>query len=302
MKKIENLLTIEELSNEQINHLIEKSIYFKNNKTIIPKLKKDIFIANLFFENSTRTHKSFEVAEKMLGFKSIEFQTETSSIQKGETLYDTVLTLGSINISGLVIRHPDKEYYKELLQSKNIKSKIINAGDGVGEHPTQSLLDLMTIYENFKTFKEIKVAICGDLKHSRVAHSNMKILKRLGAKVYFAGPKEWFENNYNDYGEYKTIDEIINKVDVLMLLRVQNERHTDRLNNSINYLEEFGLNISRYNRLKEGSIIMHPCPVNRNVEIESSLIESEKSKLLEQMTNGLYMRIAILYELFKDEF
>ncbi|AKX34376.1 aspartate carbamoyltransferase catalytic subunit [Spiroplasma litorale] len=301
MNTFNALLKIEHLSITEIESLIEQALKFKKNKNI-PKLKKDIFIANLFFENSTRTHKSFEIAQKKLGFNVINFESESSSIKKGETLYDTVLTLNCLNVDCFVIRHSDKEYYNELINSKNFTSKLINAGDGVGEHPTQSLLDLMTIYENFKTFKNLKIAICGDLKHSRVAHSNMKILNKLGAKIYFSGPKEWFEESYLEYGEYKNIDDLIHEVDVLMLLRVQNERHIDRLNNNINYLSEYGLNRDRYNSLKENAIILHPCPVNRNVEIESSLVESEKSKIFTQMNNGLYMRMAILYYMYKDDF
>ncbi|ASP28486.1 aspartate carbamoyltransferase catalytic subunit [Spiroplasma corruscae] len=301
MIKFNNLLTIESLSNEEIMYLIKKALNFKLNNEI-PKLKRETFIANIFFENSTRTHKSFEIAQKMLGFNSINLEVSRSSIQKGETLYDTVLSLDCLNVEAFIIRHPEKEYYNKILNSKNLRTKLINAGDGVGEHPTQSLLDLMTIYENFKTFKDIKVAICGDLKHSRVAHSNMKILKRLGAKIYFSGPLIWYEDYYKDYGEYKKIDDLINEVDVMMLLRVQNERHIEKFDKSDNYLIKYGLNNTRYKKLKKNSIIMHPCPVNRNVEIESCLIESSKSKLLAQMKNGLYMRIAILYELFKERF
>ncbi|QGS52051.1 aspartate carbamoyltransferase catalytic subunit [Spiroplasma tabanidicola] len=298
---MKHLLQIEDLSLDQISALINKALDLKKNKNI-KKINQKTIVANLFFESSTRTHKSFEIAEKKLNMEVINFNPQTSSVNKGETLYDTVLTMSCLEVDCLVIRHQQKEYYKELINSKNIKCSIINGGDGDGEHPTQSLLDLMTIYENFKTFKNLKIAILGDLKYSRVAHSNMKILKKLGAKIYFFGPKKWFENSYKDFGEYKNIDEFINDIDVMMLLRIQKERQTKEDQIEIDYLNEYGLNKKRYDQLKDNAIIMHPCPVNRDVEIDSDLVESKKSKILEQMNNGLYMRMAILQEVLKDKF
>lgn len=190
--QLKHLLTIEQLSNEQIMELINLAEKFKiaDQKGEHQKVKQQTFVANLFFETSTRTHKSFEVAEKKLGLETINLNAISSAVQKGESLYDTVLTMDAIGMDAVVIRHSQVEYYQELVASKTINLSIINGGDGSGEHPTQSLLDLMTIYEEFHHFEGLKVAIVGDLKHSRVARSNMKILKRLGADIYFAGPQE----------------------------------------------------------------------------------------------------------------
>ncbi|QBQ07788.1 aspartate carbamoyltransferase catalytic subunit [Spiroplasma gladiatoris] len=298
---MKHLLQIGDLNEEQILNLIKTALELKATKNIIGVKQKTI-VANLFFEDSTRTHKSFEIAQKKLNMDVINFNSQTSSINKGETLYDTVLTFSCLEVDCLVIRHQQKKYYEKLIESKNINCSIINGGDGEGEHPTQSLLDLMTIYENFKNFKNLKIAILGDLKYSRVAHSNMKILKSLGAKIYFFGPKKWYKSEYQIYGEYKNIDEIISQIDVLMLLRIQNERQSQEDKIEIDYLNKYGLNQKRYQQLNDKAIIMHPCPVNRDVEIESCLVESQKSKILDQMNNGLYMRMAILKEILKEKF
>ena len=197
---LKHLLTAESLSDQEVMGLIKRAQQFKQGA--IPQLADEqYFVANLFFENSTRTHKSFEVAEKKLGIDVIEFDAKTSSVSKGESLYDTVLTMSAIGVQACVIRHTEEEYYNQLIQSKTIRTSIINGGDGSGNHPTQCLLDLLTIYEEFGTFENLKIAICGDLTHSRVANSNMKMLRRLGATLYFCGPKDWYHQKYEAYGE-----------------------------------------------------------------------------------------------------
>ena len=172
--------------------------------------RTSIFCNKLVFENSTRTHKSFEVAEKKLGLEVIEFEASRSSVQKGETLYDTVLTMSAIGVDVAVIRHGKENYYDELIQSKTIQCSIINGGDGVDNTP-QCLLDLMTIYEEFGGFEGLKVAIVGDITHSRVAKSNMQLLNRLGAEIYFSGPEEWYDHQFDVYGQYVPLDEIVEK-------------------------------------------------------------------------------------------
>ncbi len=224
---LKHLVTMETLSNEEVLGLIERGIAFKNGRADFT-LDRQYFAANLFFESSTRTHKSFEVAEKKLGLDVIEFDAKTSSVNKGETLYDTILTMSALGVDICVIRHSEVDYYKELIDSRTIQTAIVNGGDGSGQHPSQCLLDLMTIYEEFGDFENLKVAIAGDITHSRVAKSNMQILKRLGAEIYFAGPKEWYSEEFDVYGKHVSIDEIIGEVDVLMLLRVQHERHDGR--------------------------------------------------------------------------
>ncbi|RIM81868.1 aspartate carbamoyltransferase catalytic subunit, partial [Staphylococcus arlettae] len=250
------------------------------------------YVANLFFENSTRTKSSFLVAEQQLGLKLIDFETSTSSIQKGESLYDTCKTLESIGVNLLIIRHFQNEYYEEL---KNINVPIINAGDGSGQHPTQSLLDLMTIYEEYSSFEGMNVLICGDIKNSRVAKSNYFSLKALGANVMFSSPEAWRDETLD--APYVDIDEVIDQIDIVMLLRVQHERHDNGDVNTFetnSYHEEYGLTQARYDQLQAHAIVMHPAPVNRGVEIDSNLVEASKSRIFRQMENGMYLRMAVI--------
>ncbi|CPW18549.1 Aspartate carbamoyltransferase [Mycobacteroides abscessus] len=291
---LKHLLTAEALTDREVMGLIRRAGEFKQGAKWHPE-ERQYFATNLFFENSTRTHKSFEVAEKKLGLEVIEFEASRSSVQKGETLYDTVLTMSAIGVDVAVIRHGKENYYDELIQSKTIQCSIINGGDGSGQHPTQCLLDLMTIYEEFGGFEGLKVAIVGDITHSRVAKSNMQLLNRLGAEIYFSGPEEWYDHQFDVYGQYVPLDEIVEKVDVMMLLRVQHERHDGKESFSKEgYHLEYGLTNERATRLQKHAIIMHPAPVNRDVELADELVESLQSRIVAQMSNGVFMRTAIL--------
>ncbi|UYY07200.1 aspartate carbamoyltransferase catalytic subunit [Enterococcus faecalis] len=291
---LKHLLTAEALTDREVMGLIRRAGEFKQGAKWHPE-ERQYFATNLFFENSTRTHKSFEVAEKKLGLEVIEFEASRSSVQKGETLYDTVLTMSAIGVDVAVIRHGKENYYDELIQSKTIQCSIINGGDGSGQHPTQCLLDLMTIYEEFGGFEGLKVAIVGDITHSRVAKSNMQLLNRLGAEIYFSGPEEWYDHQFDVYGQYVPLDEIVEKVDVMMLLRVQDERHDGKESFSKEgYHLEYGLTNERATRLQKHAIIMHPAPVNRDVELADELVESLQSRIVAQMSNGVFMRMAIL--------
>ncbi len=291
---LKHLLTAEALTDREVMGLIRRAGEFKQGAKWHP-VERQYFATNLFFENSTRTHKSFEVAEKKLGLEVIEFEASRSSVQKGETLYDTVLTMSAIGVDVAVIRHGKENYYDELIQSKTIQCSIINGGDGSGQHPTQCLLDLMTIYEEFGGFEGLKVAIVGDITHSRVAKSNMQLLNRLGAEIYFSGPEEWYDHQFDVYGQYVPLDEIVEKVDVMMLLRVQHERHDGKESFSKEgYHLEYGLTNERATRLQKHAIIMHPAPVNRDVELADELVESLQSRIVAQMSNGVFMRMAIL--------
>ncbi|HDV0816667.1 TPA: aspartate carbamoyltransferase catalytic subunit [Enterococcus faecalis] len=291
---LKHLLTAEALTDREVMGLIRRAGEFKQGVKWHPE-ERQYFATNLFFENSTRTHKSFEVAEKKLGLEVIEFEASRSSVQKGETLYDTVLTMSAIGVDVAVIRHGKENYYDELIQSKTIQCSIINGGDGSGQHPTQCLLDLMTIYEEFGGFEGLKVAIVGDITHSRVAKSNMQLLNRLGAEIYFSGPEEWYDHQFDVYGQYVPLDEIVEKVDVMMLLRVQHERHDGKESFSKEgYHLEYGLTNERATRLQKHAIIMHPAPVNRDVELADELVESLQSRIVAQMSNGVFMRMAIL--------
>ncbi len=200
---LKHLVTMETLSNEEVLGLIQRGIAFKKGEVAIQP-KRQYFASNLFFEDSTRTHKSFEMAELRLGMGMIDFDARTSSVNKGETLYDTILTMSALGVDVCVIRHSEVDYYKELVDSPTIQTAIVNGGDGSGQHPSQSLLDLMTIYEEFGSFEGLKIIIAGDITHSRVAKSNMQILKRLGAEIYFSGPSEWYSEEFDVYGQLST--------------------------------------------------------------------------------------------------
>ncbi|CAG9607482.1 aspartate carbamoyltransferase catalytic subunit [Pseudoneobacillus rhizosphaerae] len=286
-----HLLTSSDLSCNEILTILEDAKDFQDRKEWKPD--RQMFVANLFFEPSTRTKCSFEVAERKLGLSIIPFETNTSSVVKGETLYDTVKTLESIGVNAIVIRHEKESYYDELVGKINIP--IINGGDGCGHHPTQSLLDLFTIQQQFGTFKGLKVAIIGDIKHSRVARSNADTLIRLGAEVVFSGPENWFDKEVVKDCSYEPIDHAVATSDVVMLLRIQHERHGDDGTFTVeNYHHKYGLTVEREKNMKPTSIIMHPAPVNRNVEIADELVECEKSRIFKQMENGVYIRMAVL--------
>lgn len=285
------MLNVSSLSNEEILNILSQALEIANGKEF--KTKESIFVSNLFFENSTRTKISFEVAERKLGLNVIPFDISQSSVNKGESLYDTIKTLQSIGINLAVIRHPQNEYYNEL---KDIDISIINGGDGTGEHPSQTILDLMTIQQEFGSFENLKVAIVGDIKHSRVANSTSRALKKLGAEIYFSGPREWCnKNDLSQQGNFKELDQIISEIDVLMLLRIQHERHDNQKSFSVkNYLQQYGLTKEREQKMKKSAIIMHPAPINRGVEIDSDLVECSRSRIFKQMENSVFARMAIL--------
>lgn len=279
-----NLLSMNELQEEQIMALLERADRFRKGEAG----HVGGTVANLFFEPSTRTKLSFEMAEHRLGITSLPFETASSSVLKGETLYDTVKTLEAIGVDAVVIRHEEEAFYKEL---KGLKTAIINAGDGSGQHPTQSLLDLYTIRQEFGSFDGLHVTIVGDIAHSRVARSNAAALKKLGADVSFVCPLEWS-------GEFESTDDLdalIGETDVVMLLRVQHERHAvSALFGKEQYHESFGLTVERERRMKDSAIIMHPAPINRGVEIADCLVECDRSRIFRQMENGVYIRMAVL--------
>ena len=288
-----NMLKLDDFTNEEIMDFLYMAKEFKlGNRKVNYNGEK--IIANLFFEPSTRTHYSFDMAALKLGCKTIDFSAETSSLKKGETLYDTVKVFEVIGANALIIRHNEPEYYKQL---EKINIPIINGGDGSKDHPSQALLDLFTIQEEFGEFKGLTAVIVGDIAHSRVAHSNIRIMERLGMNVYTSGPKEYSEQNLH----FVELDEIIPKADILMFLRIQHERHEEN-NLKISkeeYNKKYGLNIERVKMMKEKSIIMHPAPFNRNIEITDEVIDCPKSRICNQMENGVYVRMAILNNFLK---
>ena len=282
---MKGLQRLKDLSTDKIQEIIDYAEKLKGGfKVSYPGRK----FATLFFENSTRTHYSFVTALMNLGIGVLDCNTQLSSVQKGETLYDTVRTFESLGVDGVIIRHEKDQYYKEL---EGINIPILNAGDGKADHPTQSLLDLMTIYEEYGHFKGLKCCIVGDISHSRVAHTNIEVMQRLGMEVYISGPEE-----FNDHcAPFIPFDEAIETMDVIMLLRVQFERHQEHMKMSVSeYHEKYGLTEERMNRMKDNAIIMHPAPINRGVEIASNCAECPKSRIYKQMTNGVYVRMAVI--------
>lgn len=282
-----DVLNLDNYTAREINEILDKAQAFKDGKQVNYEGKK--VIANLFFEPSTRTHYSFDMAALKLGCKTQNFNAGDSSLKKGESLYDTVKTFEMFGVDAVVIRHKENEYYKQLTGKLNIP--ILNAGDGTGNHPSQSLLDLLTIRQEFGKFEGLKIVIVGDIKYSRVAHTNIKIMKKLGMEVYTSGPEEYKEEGY----DYISLDEVIDKVDVVMLLRVQHERHTNQMQlTEAEYNKNYGLNEERVKKMKKQSIIMHPAPFNRNVEITDNIVECEKSRIFKQVENGVFVRMALI--------
>ncbi|WP_179395415.1 aspartate carbamoyltransferase catalytic subunit [Lacticaseibacillus absianus] len=292
--KLDHFVSADQVDPSLAMRLIARAAAFKAGAT--PTLPQPTYVANLFFENSTRTHTSFEMAERKLGMTVLPFEPKTSSVTKGETLSDTLRTLAAIGTQVAVIRHPQDDYYTPLI-AEDIPLHLVNAGDGAGQHPSQMMLDLMTIYEEFGHFDGLTVGIVGDLTHSRVAHSDMQLLTALGATVVFSGPQTWYTPEFEAYGAYVPLDDLIPQVDVLMLLRVQLERLSPaELTefDAASYHDRFGLTAARYAQMKPGAIIMHPAPANRDVELAGSLVTAPRSRIFTQMTNGVFMRMAML--------
>lgn len=300
-----HLLGLEGVSAEEITLILETAASFKEilSRPIpkVPTLRHQT-IVNLFFEPSTRTRISFELAEKRLSADSINFTTATSSVKKGETLKDTVRNIEAMKIDMVVVRHQSSG--TPLFLTKCIDAAIINAGDGMHEHPTQGLLDMMTMRERKGRLKGLKVAIVGDIAHSRVAGSNIYGLRTMGAEVMVCGPKTLIPRRINELGVEVSysVDDAIAWADVLNVLRIQLERQESGLFPSVReYHREFGITRERISRAKKDITIMHPGPINRGVELESDLADADCSVILEQVTNGVAVRMAVLYLLSGNE-
>lgn len=292
---VKHIFKITDLSTKEIMEILHDAKLFSVEKKDW-QFSRSTLVANLFFEPSTRTHYSFASAQHQLGCKVEHFQAESSSVKKGESLYDTVKTFACIGFNALVIRHREEEYFKQL---QKIQIPIINAGDGKGNHPTQCLLDLYTIYEEFQTLSNLKIAIIGDVYHSRVAHSFAQAMQLFQSQVVYSGPRELMDSLEN----YEDIETAISTSDVVMFLRVQRERHHNTtIATDDSYLQMYGLTKKRYELLKPNAIVMHPAPVNRGVEIDDCLVEAKKSRIFQQMENGVYVRKSVLKYVLGGEF
>ncbi|MCF8329297.1 MAG: aspartate carbamoyltransferase catalytic subunit [Crocinitomicaceae bacterium] len=296
---VDHLTGIRDLTHEDIQLIFKMADSFKEviNRPIkkVPSLR-DITIANLFFENSTRTRLSFELAEKRLSADIINFSASSSSVKKGETLIDTVNNILSMKVDMVVMRHPNPGAAQFL--SQRISAKVINAGDGTHEHPTQALLDAYSIRESLGDVAGKKVVIVGDILHSRVALSNIYCLQKLGAEVMVCGPTTLIPKYIGDLGIRisHNLKEALNWCDVANMLRIQLERQEIKYFPSLReYSMLFGLNKQLLDSLDKRILIMHPGPINRGVEITSEVADSDQSIILNQVENGVAIRMAIIY-------
>ena len=296
---VDHLLGIKDLQKEDIQLIFKTADGFKDvlNRPIkkVPSLR-DLTVANLFFENSTRTRLSFELAEKRLGADVINFSASSSSVKKGETLIDTVNNILAMKVDVLVMRHPNPG--AAMFLAKNVNARIVNAGDGAHEHPTQALLDAYSIRERLGKVEGVKVLIVGDILHSRVAISNIYALNKLGAEVKVCGPRTLIPKYVESLGvevEYD-LKKGLEWCDVANMLRIQLERQDNKYFPSLReYSMMYGLDMELLNSLSHKIVIMHPGPINRGVEITSEIADSEHAIILDQVENGVAIRMAVLY-------
>jgi len=295
----EHLLGIKYLTKDDISLIFKTADNFKKiiNQPIkkVPSLR-DITVANLFFENSTRTRLSFELAEKRLSADIVNFSSSSSSVKKGETLIDTVNNIIAMKVDMVVIRHPNPG--ASVFLSRNIEAKIINAGDGTHEHPTQALLDAYSIREKYGKVKGKKIVIIGDILHSRVALSNIYCLQKLGVEVCVCGPSTLIPKYIDSLGvrHISSLQEALDWCDVANVLRIQLERQDVKFFPSLReYAMVFGINKRILNDLNKEIIIMHPGPINRGVELTSDVADSGQAIILDQVENGVAIRMAVLY-------
>ncbi|MDC0378218.1 MAG: aspartate carbamoyltransferase catalytic subunit [Flavobacteriaceae bacterium] len=296
---VNNLLGIKYLNKEDLNLIFKTSDNFKEviNRKIkkVPSLR-DVTIANLFFENSTRTKLSFELAQKRLSADVVNFSSSGSSISKGETLVDTVNNILSMKVDMIVMRHPSPG--ASVFLSKNVKSCIINAGDGTHEHPTQALLDAYSLIEKIGDLKNKNILIVGDIMHSRVALSNIFAYQKLGANVTVCGPKSLIPKNIESLNVRVETDfrKALKNSDAVNMLRIQNERMSESYFPSIReYVQQYGLTMPLISSINKEIIVMHPGPINRGVEITSEVADSDQAIILDQVENGVAIRMAVMY-------
>jgi len=303
-KKI-HLVETADLTKKEIEHILDESKkYITFNKKKIKKINvlEGRTIFNLFFEDSTRTRTSFEVAAKRLGADLINVVVKDSSINKGETLLDTMTTINSMNPDVLIVRHPEEGISKKI--SETVDASVINAGDASHEHPTQALLDALTIKNKFENFSKLKIAICGDILHSRVARSNIIILSKLGAKINVIGPKEWLPKSLNKLpvNVYTEMKNGLQNCDIVMMLRIQKERIVGKIMpNQKTYFKKYGLDYNKLKYAKKNAFVMHPGPMNRGIEIDSKLADDvTRSLIQEQVAMGVAVRMACLDLIIKN--
>jgi aspartate carbamoyltransferase catalytic subunit len=292
---IKHFLSLSSFSTHELQALIDRANYFylhQNQPDKIYHLLKHKIFANVFYEPSTRTRCSFEIAAKRLGADVVNFVPENSSVKKGETVYDTLKTLDSLGVDGIVFRHSDDHYLDSI--QKSFSLPFLNAGAGKHEHPTQGLLDLLTLQQEFGKLAGLKIAICGDIKHSRVAGSMMVAAEKFGFEIFLCGPDNLLPESPRKSVTLAKFDDILPVVDAVMMLRIQLERHESLELDGKSYNKQFGLNAERVKRMKKEAIILHPGPFNRGIEIDDEIVEHNQSRIFKQMGNGVFARMAIL--------
>jgi len=294
-----DLLGLDELSAEEIVHVLDTAETFKEVSTRsikkVPALRGKV-VALLFFEDSTRTRMSFELAASRLSADTILFTAKGSSVAKGETTLDTVRNIEAMGVDVFVVRHSQPGAPHML--ARQVLGSIVNAGDGPHEHPTQALLDIFTIRQRLGRLRGLKVAIVGDIAHSRVARSNILGLRKLGAEVVVVGPPTMVPSAIRPMGceVSDSLDDVLGEVDVINMLRIQFERFSSNLFPSVReYHKEYGLNAERLRRCRRDVLVMHPGPINRGIEMTAEVADGPNSCILQQVTNGLAVRMAVLY-------
>lgn len=299
---IKHFLSLASLTTPEITSLLDRSQFFSQNHQQPDKihhLLQHKIVANAFYEPSTRTRCSFEMAAKRLGAEVINFSPENSSVKKGETIYDTLKSLESIGVDSIILRHADDQVFDEL--KDKITLPLINAGAGKHEHPSQGLLDLLTLRQEFKRLEGLKIAVCGDVKHSRVAGSLMVAAEKFGMEIMLCGPSELLPTTKNSYVREVDFEQALPQADAVMMLRIQLERHETLELNPISYHSQYGLNAERLKKMKTKAIVMHPGPFNRGVEISDDVVEHGQSRIFKQMSNGVFARMAILEWIMKGQ-
>jgi aspartate carbamoyltransferase catalytic subunit len=292
---IKHFLSLSSFSQSDLLSLIHRAQFFFQNQhrpENIQHLLQHRIFANVFYEPSTRTRCSFEIAAKRLGADIVNFVPENSSVKKGETVYDTLKSLESLGVDGLVFRHADDHIVEQM--QPYLKLPLINAGAGKFEHPSQGLLDLLTLFQEFGKLDGLKIAVCGDIKHSRVAGSLIVAAKIFGMKIFLCGPEALIPDIADQHVQAADFDTILPEVDAVMMLRIQLERHDHLELDPLSYHHQFGMNHRRQMSMKKHAIILHPGPFNRGVEISDDMVEHSQSRIFKQMNNGVAARMAIL--------
>ena len=292
---IKHFLSLSSFPQSDLFSLIQRAQFFFENQhrpEQVHHLLKHRIIANVFYEPSTRTRCSFEIAAKRLGAEVINFVPENSSVKKGETVYDTLKTLESLGIDGMVFRHADDLIIEKI--HPFLKLPLINAGAGKHEHPSQGLLDLLTLLQEFGKLDGLKIAVCGDIKHSRVAGSLVVAAKIFGMQIYLCGPDSLLPDVTDTHVQKADFDTVLPVVDAVMMLRIQLERHDHLDLDQKSYHHQFGMNQKRQLHMKKNAVILHPGPFNRGIEISDDMVEHPQSRIFKQMSNGVAARMAIL--------